>query len=167
MEKNLKDKAIDIKGKKYVQVSHRIIYFNDTYKDGCINTELVSPIESDHIIIKATVYPEGLAGRRFTGYSQAIIGDGMVNKTSALENAETSAVGRALALMGIGVIDSVASVDEINKAVGSRVKLSQAHFVPLAVRKALSHLKQETLIARIGKNTKRRCEIYSHHQSGR
>ena len=108
MEKNLKDKAIDIRAKKYVQVSHRIIYFNDTYKDGCINTELVSPIESDHIIIKATVYPEGLGGRRFTGYSQAIIGDGMVNKTSALENAETSAVGRALALMGIGVIDSVA-----------------------------------------------------------
>jgi hypothetical protein len=38
-----------------------------------------------------------------------------VNKTSALENCETSAVGRALAFMGIGVIDSIASVDEVNK----------------------------------------------------
>jgi transcriptional regulator NrdR family protein len=44
----------------------------------------------------------------------------MVNKTAALENAETSAVGRALAMMGIGVIESIASVDEINKAHGSQ-----------------------------------------------
>ena len=43
----------------------------------------------------------------------------MVNKTSAIENAETSAVGRALGLiMGIGVIESIASADEMNKALG-------------------------------------------------
>ena len=128
MDKNLKSKAILIKGREYVQVSHRIIFFNENYKDGCIGTELVTSPESDHIIIKATVYPEGLAGRKFTGYSQATIGDGMVNKTSALENAETSAVGRALALMGIGVIDSVASVDEINKATGSKGKEKSGSF---------------------------------------
>lgn len=114
MDKSLKNKAIDIKGKKYILVSDRVIYFNETYPDGQIQTELVSQPDSKTIIVKATVKPR--PEQTFTGYSQAVIGDGYINKTSALENAETSAVGRALAFMGIGVIDSVASVDEINKA---------------------------------------------------
>lgn len=118
---NLKEKAVDIKGKKYVLVSDRIIYFNEHYKDGAITTDLVTPTDAQHIIIKANVYPEGINGMRvFTGYSQAKIGDGYINKTAALENAETSAVGRALAMMGIGVIDSVASVDEMVKAGGTK-----------------------------------------------
>jgi hypothetical protein len=54
--------------------------------------------------------------RYFTGHSQADEKQGMVYKTAALENCETSAVGRALAMMGIGVIDSIASVDEMKKA---------------------------------------------------
>jgi len=111
---DLKDKAVDIKGKKYVLVSDRVLYFNETHKEGSITTELVSAPEAKHIIIKATVSPDGK--RNFTGYSQAVIGDGFINKTAALENAETSAVGRALAMMGIGVIDSIASVDEMKKA---------------------------------------------------
>jgi len=115
MNKDLKDKAIDIKGKQYVQVADRILYFNDTYKDGCIITDLVR-YENKHIIIMAKIYPEGLDGRYFSGYAQEVEGEGYINKTSALENAETSAVGRALAMMGIGVIDSIASIDEINKA---------------------------------------------------
>jgi hypothetical protein len=114
---DLKDKAVDIKGKKYVLVSDRVLYFNETYPKGCIATEMLSTPEAKHIIIKAIVYPDGANSTRFfTGHSQAVIGDGYINKTAALENAETSAVGRALAMMGIGVIDSIASVDEIKKA---------------------------------------------------
>lgn len=116
MTKDLKEKAIDFKGKKYVLVADRVIYFNDTYKAGCINTEVISKPEDELVIVKAYVYPDGMQGRYFTGYSQAKWGEGYINKTSALENAETSAVGRALAMMGIGVIESIASIDEINKA---------------------------------------------------
>ena len=117
MTKNLKEKAISIKGKNYVLVSDRIIYFNDTYPNGAIKTELISQPSDSMVVIKATIIPDLAAPERlFTGYSQATWGDGMVNKTAALENAETSAVGRALAMMGIGVIDSVASVDEMKKA---------------------------------------------------
>lgn len=117
-DKSLADKAIQIQGKDYVLVSDRIIYFNENYEKGSILTELISEYDSDIIIVKATVYPED-NGRKFTGYSQAVKGAGFINKTAALENAETSAVGRALAMMGIGVIDSVASVDELNKAKGT------------------------------------------------
>jgi len=115
-DKSLKNKAVDIKGKPYIQVHDRVLYFNGTYDKGCITTEQLSQPQDARVVMKATIYPEGLAGRYFTGHGQEVVGDGFINKTSALENAETSAVGRALAMMGIGVIESIASVDEINKA---------------------------------------------------
>ena len=115
--KSLKEKAIDIKGKSYVLVSDRIIYFNDNYPNGKITTEMITTPDAERIIMLAKITPDVEKPLRyFTGYSQAKWGDGFINKTSAIENAETSAVGRALAMMGIGVIDSIASVDEIKKA---------------------------------------------------
>lgn len=119
MSKDLADKAIDLKGKKYVLVSDRVLYFNDAYKDGSITTELVSTPDAETVIVKATVKPNDK--QTFTGYSQATWGEGYINKTSALENAETSAVGRALAFMGIGVIESIASLDEIHKTTTTKV----------------------------------------------
>jgi len=129
MDKSLQEKAVSIKGKSYVLVSDRVLYFNETYPEGSITTELLSAPDAQRVVVKATVSlpigrtPDdenrvylGVAMRTFTGHSQAVIGEGMVNKTAALENAETSAVGRALAMMGIGVIESIASADEIKKA---------------------------------------------------
>lgn len=126
MDKSLQNKAIDIKGKKYVLVADRILYFNAEYPNGRIKTYLKSKPEDERVVIKAIVTPDvDNAKRCFTGYSQALWGDGYINKTSAIENCETSAIGRALAMMGIGVIDSLASVDEINKAeLQSRMTLS-------------------------------------------
>lgn len=116
-DKSLQEKAVSIKGKSYVLVSDRVLYFNENYKDGAINTSATRQEDGKTWVVKATVIPDTKNGLRFfTGYSQAVIGEGMVNKTAALENAETSAVGRALAFMGIGVIESIASVDEIHKA---------------------------------------------------
>lgn len=116
-DKSLKAKAIDIKGKKYVLVADRILYFNEAYPNGSIQTKLISEPNAERVVIKAVVMPDcSKPERYFTDYSQALWGDGYINKTSAIENCSTSAVGRCLAYMGIGVIDSVASVDEINKA---------------------------------------------------
>lgn len=117
-DKQLKERAIQIKGKDYVCVSDRIIYFNENYPEGCIESKIIEHEKGGQIVIKTYIRPEGYGENKrvFTGYSQEIEGEGYINKTSALENAETSAVGRALAMMGIGVIDSIASMDEINKA---------------------------------------------------
>lgn len=113
-DKSLKSKAIDIKGKKYILVSDRVLYFNETYPNGSIQTKIED--DGTKVLASAKVTPDcKFPERFFTGHSQATWGDGYINKTSALENAETSAVGRALALIGIGVIDSIASVDEIKK----------------------------------------------------
>lgn len=116
-DKQLVDKAIDIKGKKYVLVSDRVLYFNENYPNGSIVTQRIMTEEPWVEIFKTTVTPDcDHPERYFTGYSQAKWWDGFINKTSALENAETSSTWRALAFMWIGVIDSIASVDEINKA---------------------------------------------------
>lgn len=117
----LKDKAVDIKGKKYVLVSDRVLSLEGTKYD--VETEvLFTPSDiQDTWVVKATLRTENGV---YTGHAQEVIGDGFINKTSALENAETSAVGRAFAMAGIGVIDSIASVDEINKA-NNRLKNNQ------------------------------------------
>jgi len=126
--------TVDIKGKQYTLVKDRILAFNEMYPKGAIVTKLLSEPSDERVVVRAEVYPDGVSaikvdneiiqtGRRFVGHSQAVIGDGYINKTSALENAETSAVGRALALMGIGVIDSIASSDEMVKA-GNKPKIT-------------------------------------------
>jgi hypothetical protein len=110
----LKSKAQKIKGKDYIYVKDRVVYFNNTYPQGSITTRLLTEPGSDVCVVEAVVEPE--PGRQFTGHAQEVVGDGHINRTSALENAETSAVGRALAMMGIGIVDSIASVDEMNKS---------------------------------------------------
>lgn len=140
--------TVDIKGKEYVLVKDRILAFNATFPGGSIETELLSRPEDDRIVVRAKVsipmkakingdgeeklvFARSVNGeigepymQTFTGHSQAVIGDGYINKTSALENAETSAVGRALAMMGIGVIDSIASADEIKKTTHTLNKIT-------------------------------------------
>lgn len=114
--KSLKDKAMKIQGKDYVMVKDRIIYFNEMYPNGGITTRIVS-WEDKRVVIEAQVVPDFKEpARYFTGHAQEIEGSGNVNRTSALENCETSAVGRALAMMAIGVVDEMASVDEMKYA---------------------------------------------------
>lgn len=108
--------TVNIKGAEYVMVKDRITFFNQTYTNGSIRTEIVS-YTNGQAVVKATIIPDVKEPERyFTGYSQAVENQGFINKTSALENAETSAVGRALAMFGIGIVDSVASADEMVKA---------------------------------------------------
>ena len=121
--KSLVGKAILFKGKQYVQVKDRVNFFNENYENGAIETKLLSEPTAEMVVIYAKVTPDAnYPNRFFTGLSQASWTDktSFVNATSAMENAETSAVGRALAMMGIGVIESMASADEVHKAVNSK-----------------------------------------------
>lgn len=107
---------INIKGKDYVTVAERLLHIaaNEVHE---IETEPIFYENAQMWVVKATLTLHREGGKfKFTGHAQEIIGDGYINKTSALENAETSAVGRACAMAGIGIIESIASVDEINKA---------------------------------------------------
>lgn len=108
-------KTVNIKGSEYVLVKDRILALAEGDDKYSIETKiLVYPSSEDPTwVVKAKLTTSNGV---YTGHAQETIGAGYINKTSALENAETSAVGRACAMAGIGVIDSIASVDEINKA---------------------------------------------------
>lgn len=113
--------TVNIKGKEYVLVKDRVEYFNKNFDNGAITTELLSEAGSGTIVIKATVTPDVKnPERHFTGMASETVGDGYINETAALENCETSAVGRAFAFMGIGIVDSIASADEMRKAENAR-----------------------------------------------
>ena len=112
--------TIDIKGKEYVMVKDRVLFFNDTYTKGMIQPDMISGPTDTTRTFKAIVTPDiSTPSRYFTGHASERVGAGMINETSATENAETSAVGRALAMMGIGVTDSIASGDEVHKAINA------------------------------------------------
>lgn len=109
--------SVKISGKPYVQVNDRVQGFRKLFPMGNIYTELVTYIPTDYCVFKCDIYDdegEHLA----TGYAQETVEKNRnINRTSMLENCETSAVGRALGFLGIGSVDSIASADEVNKAI--------------------------------------------------
>ena len=113
----MKLKTINIKGKEYVPVNERIKAFQEIYKKGSIVVEVVHQSDSN-ILMRAKVFPDASDQLRyFTGYAFEKNSGGMVNNTSHVENCETSAVGRALGFLGIGVETSIATADEVNHAI--------------------------------------------------
>lgn len=113
-DKQLTDKAIKFKGSDYVQVKDRVLYLADKYEwKYSIETDYQYYPESKMWVVKAKLTLNGCV---YNWLAQELEWSSFINKTSALENAETSAVGRACAMAWIGVIDSIASMDEINKA---------------------------------------------------
>ena len=105
--------TMDIKGKKYIPVNERVKAFRMLCPDGRIETELVK-YDDGIIITKATIKVNGDIVA--TGYAKEVEGSSNINRTSALENAETSAVGRALGFLGIGIDTSIASYEEVTNA---------------------------------------------------
>jgi hypothetical protein len=114
IQKAINDKAkklptMKLKGKDYVAVKDRVLFFNEEYSNGSITTEMQSM--EGGVCVKAIVYPDiSNKERYFTGRSF-----GKLQNEKALEKLETVAVGRALAFMGIGVVESIASADEIKE----------------------------------------------------
>lgn len=110
-------KYTNIKGKNYIQVNQRVLAFRELYPNGRITTEIVKMDSTGgmSVIVKAYIY-DGEAiistGHAFENPSK----NTNINKFSALENCETSAVGRALGFLGIGSTDSIASLEEIQEA---------------------------------------------------
>ncbi len=101
--------------KDYVEVNIRIMKFYEKYPEGRILTEIVS-WENEVIVMKATVYRGSEEVIAATGFAYEKEGSNFINKTSALENCETSAVGRALAILGFEIKKSVASYEEVANA---------------------------------------------------
>lgn len=110
---------MDIKGKKYIPVNERVKGFRMLYPEGCILTTL-EKYEEGVIVFKASVYKSGeriLDNLLGTGWASETIGSSNINRFSALENCESSAIGRAIGIStGIGIDTSIASYEEVTNA---------------------------------------------------
>ena len=104
-------KSIDIHGKKYYPVVERVKEFRKDYPDGYIKTKIIS-ITDDSVLVKATIFSNETQYLS-TGHAYEKQSWGKINVRSMVENAETSAVGRALGFLGIGIEDDIASADEM------------------------------------------------------
>ena len=102
--------------KDYVPVNERLAYFWHDHPNGRIETLLVKS-DSGIMIVKALLYDGSEHGKPIaTGHAQEKEDSGYINKTSALENCETSAVGRALAIAGYEIKKAIASREEMENA---------------------------------------------------
>lgn len=108
----------NIKGKEYAAVNGRINAFRRLYPQGFISTEILS-MDAGVVVMKATCgyYENGQSVILGTGMAYEREGSSNINKTSYIENCETSAVGRALGMAGIGVTTAVASSEEVQNAI--------------------------------------------------
>ena len=122
-EANEQIKTTNIKGKEYAEVNQRIKAFRMLYPQGFIRTEIKS-LQGGVCIIRAEVgeyvrdnekLPQKVVYGTGTAYEKE--GSSNINRTSYIENCETSAVGRALGMMGIGIDTSVASYEEVANAI--------------------------------------------------
>jgi hypothetical protein len=133
-------KTVNIQGKEYVMVNERLKYFREKFPGWGLRTTVmfhnvsevkeftfmkddkqvtdVKKIPGKICIVAKVINPEGKVTA--TGMAMETEGAGMVNKTSYVENCETSAWGRALANQGIGIDDSVGSADEVALAISQQ-----------------------------------------------
>lgn len=101
--------------KDYIQVNERIIMFYEKYPEGSIQTEILL-VDNEKVIIKAYAYRNNKDQHPSTGHAEEIRNSNYINRTSAVENCETSAVGRSLANLGFEIKHSIASREEIQIA---------------------------------------------------
>ena len=134
--------TINIHGREYKTVALRVQEFRESFPlstGWSLRSEIVS-IDDDKVIMRASVVsPEGhVVG---TGYAEEYRKASKINATSALENCETSALGRALAACGYGGSE-YASANEVQSAIQSQEEMAQE-----AAQKALDAIEKGDWLA--------------------
>jgi galactitol-specific phosphotransferase system IIB component len=120
----IKTMPLDTKkgSKNYATVNERIVAFRKVFPAGFILTELQKLTEEECVIVaRCGVYDDD--GRPLVfgmGTAQELAGSSFINKTSYVENCETSAIGRALAACGFGIETAVASAEEVEHALAAQ-----------------------------------------------
>ena len=128
-------KTINIKGKKYVEVNERLKYFRSNYPNHSLLSE-ITHIDSEMVVVRTQIIdPEDriLA----SGHAHEEKSASFINKTSYVENCETSSWGRCLANFGIGIDESVASANEVDIAIKKQNMKSTGKKMTIEVYQAM------------------------------
>lgn len=104
---NAEIKTTDLKGKQYAEVKERVIAYRKLFPVGVINTEI--NFTDNYVLCEATATNnEGIVLAK--GHARELL-----NKPFALENCETSAIGRCLGFMGLGINTAIASKEDMEQ----------------------------------------------------
>jgi len=132
-KKSLDGQTISIHGKSYATVALRVAIARRVLGTALdIVTKIVS-IDKETVVMQSDVYIDGQ--HVSTGHSEEKRNSSKINQTSALENCETSATGRALAFLGF-ISDGIASAEEVSTAIMQQDKKIQQALKDL---EAVSH----------------------------
>lgn len=121
-EVNKNIKYTDVRGKNYAEVAQRVQAFRNLMPDGYITTDIIR-LDPGIVYMKAEVGYYAEDGRRImlsTGLAFERQDASNINKTSFIENCETSAIGRALGFVGLGSEKSIASAEEVANAIDTQ-----------------------------------------------
>lgn len=116
---NSRIRTMSIKGKEYAEVNQRVLAFWELFPEGRIRTEVLEDTGTRCTVV-ASVFrspEEEWPAATGTAYEER---KGSINSTSYLENCETSAVGRALGMLGIGATEALASAEEVAGAMAQQ-----------------------------------------------
>lgn len=115
--------TVDIKGKPYAEVNKRIIAFRKLMPNGLILPNIISD-DDGRVLMSCEIFDEnGKLLAKAHSYENENVG--FINKTSYIENCETSVIGRALGLCGFGIDNSVASAEEVDVAIQKQDMMKQ------------------------------------------
>lgn len=123
---NSEIKTKPIKGKEYAEVPERVQAYRKLHPNGDIKTAIIpelTDLSAGIVTFRASVYDEE-GNHLGDGTAQEKEGSSFINKTSYVENAETSAIGRALGFLGIGSDTSIASAEEVQNAINNQQRQS-------------------------------------------
>lgn len=114
--------SIDIDGKAYTTVANRINVFRKFFPDYSIVTNIINDDDTKVVVQTKITTPSGVIIA--TGLAEEFRGKNIINTTSALENAETSSIGRALACLSLGGSE-YASANEVENAISQQEQIKQ------------------------------------------
>ena len=133
----------NIKGKNYAEVAQRVQAFRKLIPGGYITTEIIH-MDDSVVYMKAEVgyYESGAKVMLSTGFAYERQDASMINKTSYIENCETSAVGRALGFVGIGSEKGIASAEEVTHAIETQEAMESGKIPEKIKRDAPAKVKE-------------------------
>lgn len=147
---NAEIKTVPIKGKEYAGVNERVAAFRKVFPLGRIETTCEQDADGRAVFTAAIYDNDG--HKLATGTAFEVQNSSYINKTSYIENCESSAVGRALGFAGFGIVASIASADEVVSAVeqqtaGEKIDKNEAEVLRNLIK---SEAHEKNLLERFG-----------------
>jgi hypothetical protein len=160
-------KSVNIKGKEYIEVNERLKFFRSEpqYKGYSLTSEIIE-MKDGIITIKAIIKDEN-GNVVASGFAQEKESSSFINKTSYVENCETSAWGRALGNLGIGIDTSVASYEEVQNAILNQSSITDPDLKNALIDEQLAKEEKKFKCSDCGSEITARAYDYSYNHFGK